>query len=136
MTVAAMETLLESRFNTQWGVTTPIAWDNVDYTPVSGTSYVTFRIMPNYGNQVSLGKHPLIRSIGLIEINVMTPVNNGRRPGATLADSVLAVFRDAYGRGWQSGTLTCHAGYISNNMKESEWYRHVVLIPFEYDESF
>lgn len=136
MTALAQQELLENRFNDKWGQTTPIAWENVDYTPQSGTSYVTFRIMPNGSDFASIGKHPLIRSIGLVEINVMTPLNRGAEPGNNLADSAIEVFRDTDGRGWKSGGLRCGAGYILNVRKEDEWYRHIVIIPFEYDEQF
>jgi len=136
MTLSTIRGLLEARFYTTWATATPIAWQNVDYTPVSGTSFVTFRILPNAGDYASLGKHPLIRTLGLIEINIMTPVSGGTQTGNTHTDSAMAVFRDSDGRGWQSGKLTCRAGYVMDVVKESEWFRHIVIVPFEYDESF
>jgi len=138
MTTSAIRLVLEPRFSTKWAAATPIAWENLDYTPVSGTTYVTFRIIPNSGNFASLGHHPLVRTLGMIEINIMTPFDgrSGAEPGNVLADNAIAIFKDSTGRGWKSSGITCEAGYLMDSRQEGDWYRHIVLVEFQYNEYF
>jgi hypothetical protein len=136
MTASAIRQSLEARFSTKWAAATPIAWENVDYQSTPGTSYVAFRIVPNGSGFASLGMHPLVRSLGLITVDIYTPINGGTEPGNLLADDVIAAFRDTSGRAWQDGGLRCRAGGLVSSMKEEEWYRHVVIVEYEYDESF
>ena len=136
MTASAVRQGLEGQFNTEWAAQTPIAWENVDYEPVAGTSYVAFKIIPNAANFASLGLHPLTRSMGLVEINIYTAINSGTEPGNLLVDNAIAAFKDSSGRAWQSGGLRCRAGQFVSSLKEEEWYRHVVIVEYEYDESF
>jgi hypothetical protein len=137
MTVSAIRQILESRFSSQWGSATPIAWFNVDYTPVSGTSYVAFKINLHDGDFASIGHRPMSRTLGIAEINILTPAESqGTQTGATFADSAMAAFRDDYGRAWSSGGLRCSLPYVASVKKEAEWLRHTVLVPFSYDEHF
>ena len=137
MTVSAIRTLLEVRFNDQWASRTPIVWENVDYEPVSGTSFVTFKIVPNDSSYASMGNHPLVRSIGFVEINIMTStIDTGAKVGDDLADTAIGIFKNSKGQGWQSNGLTCQAGYLENQMREGEWFRHIVIVPYTYDEYF
>jgi hypothetical protein len=136
MTIAACHQLIEERFNTIWGVTTPIAWENVEYTPVSGQQFVTFRILNTYSDFASLGVHPLTRTLGMVEINIYTPVDQGTRPNTTLVDIALSVYKNALGQAWQSGGLRFKVGELTSSNKDDQWFRQIVLVGFTYDEIF
>ncbi|RLA56950.1 MAG: hypothetical protein DRR04_13620, partial [Gammaproteobacteria bacterium] len=74
--------LIEEKFNTAWGNTTPIEWDNVDYNPTAGTSYVKFTIVNGNSTIAGIGGSSNMHRIrGLISINVFTALNTGSRSG-------------------------------------------------------
>lgn len=122
---------IEGRFSTQWGSTTPIAWDNVHYTPVPETSFVKFAVLPGTAWVASLGTSPSYRHTGIISINIHTPIDAGTTTAKTLADTASAVFR-----GWQSGGLVCRSPYITFNGEEDGWYKINVTVGFFRDETF
>lgn len=124
---------IESRFNSAWGVTTPIAWQNVGFTPPTSGSWVRLSILNGDSNQISVGSTAgLYRNAGVISISVFTEANQGTKAGLTLADQAAAVFRGAF---FGSG-IKCRSPRITDLGLEGKYYRHEVSIPFMRDEQF
>ncbi len=122
---------IESRFETQWASATSIDFDNVDFVPTPGTSFVRLTILDGDSRQVSLGDSPLYRSIGVIIISIFTPLDIGSATGRTLADNAAAIFR-----GWQSSGIVCRSPSIQRVGKTNGWFQYNVNVPFYRDESF
>lgn len=122
---------IETRFNTQWASASPIAWDNVSYTPTTGTSWVRFSILSGAAFQASLETTPKYRHTGIIDIGIFTPEDGGTQTARTLADTAAAVFR-----GWSSGGIVCRAPYITRIGQSDGWYQLNVTVPFYRDEAF
>jgi hypothetical protein len=86
---------IRSRFNTQWAGATTIAWDNVAFTPPTGTPWVRVSIRPSDAYQASIGTTGArtFRDEGLIFIGVFVPENEGEGEAWTLAESAADIFR-------------------------------------------
>ena len=82
-------------FNTEWGVTTTIAWPGRDFDPpINGDSWVRLSIIESDTRQTEIG-HPdaQVRELGLIIVQVFTKTDKGDGLGLILADQVATVFR-------------------------------------------
>ena len=129
---------LESRFNTQWATyatsaNVPIAWDNVEYKPVTGTTFVRFSVFPGDSYQASLGDRPLHRAVGIIDIGIFVPQGEGTENARDLADIAAEIFRN-----WQDTTnkIRCRSPYLTRVGEEEGWFQMSVTIPYIRDELF
>jgi hypothetical protein len=134
--------LIETRFNEQWGSTTPIKWDNVDYQPSAETTYVDFQIHNNSSNVVGIsGNNNMHRVRGLIAINIYVALNAGTRSGRELADQAAAIFREVEisnsdSSEAESMTISCDAANITRLGKIEDWFVYNVTVPFYRNEIF
>lgn len=142
MASSALNTTIESTFATAWASTTPIKYDNVDFTPVEGVSFVSLEVWDGVSTKASVGAGVQVRrTIGTTFVHVYTPLNGGSKPARDLADSIKTVFRDL-----QVGGITFEEGdvlrigekyYASSGTSVNgtgQWYEMIVAIPFRYDE--
>lgn len=65
-----------------------VAWDNVHFEPVVGTSFVESHLQPFRERRASVGKTGTIKKDGLYIINIMTPKNEGSKEADTLSDEI------------------------------------------------
>lgn len=68
----------------------PVAWSNVKYTPVVGTSYLRPTILPANSELTTLTDHK--RNPGVYQVDIFTEVEKGEGAGLTLADSIKSLF--------------------------------------------
>lgn len=124
---------IESRFANAWGATTPIAWQNVAFTPPASGSWVRFSILNGEAQQMSVGSTAgLYRTAGVLSISIFTEANQGSRAGLLLADQAAAVFRGAaFGNG-----IKCRAASLAYLGIDGKFYRHEVTVPYYRDEQF
>lgn len=118
---------IEGRFNTQWGSTTEIAWDNVPFTPPA-TAWVRLSILPGESFNAALGA-TAVRHPGVIVVQIFTPEDTGTAQARTLAQSAANVFNNARFSG-----IRCRAAGIFRVGTFDGWYQMNVNIPFERDE--
>lgn len=141
MGTAAISTTIENTFETAWGVTTPISFDNVDFSQPS-TSWISLEIWDGKSNKKSLGINAqLRRSLGTVFLMVYTPLNGGSGPARVLVDQVKNIFRDLVVDGvtfYEGDVKRIGEKYSSKGVTEvsatAQWYQMVVAIPFKYDE--
>jgi hypothetical protein len=133
MTFKNEERDIVSRFKTNWASTTSIKYDNVDFTPTPGESFVELEIHNGSQIPVSLGgiSATLYRGVGIISINIYTALNIGTQTGKNLADTAAAIFR-----GQTFSGITCRGADVTRLGESNGWFAHNVSIPFFRDESF
>jgi len=117
--------ILEKRLNTEWVNRTPIAWDNLDYTPVRGEAFIR-SILEAIGSD--LMGITCLRVDYLYTIQVFTPSNEGVTSNLILADYVTAIFKN-----FGEGHLTVHQIATQRVGDEEEWHQRNVLIDVTYD---
>lgn len=142
MSFAAEAKVIEERFNSQWGSTTPIRWDNVDYNPTAGVTYVELQIHQSNTNIVGIGGNSNMHRIrGLISINIYVAINSGTRSGRELGDQAAQIFREQQLTDTDSSTgedivVFCLAASVTRLGKVEDWFVHNVTIPFYRNEIF
>ncbi len=83
---------LEKFFIAGWGVTTPIAFDNVKFTETQGVDYVSMYIMPQTTNNTTLGK--ATRVFGAATFVIKTDINKGTQQAYILADLIGQIMQN------------------------------------------
>ena len=124
---------LETTFNTAWGVTTPIAWQNVGEDIPHDSPWVRFSIVPRHSQNVVIGSD-IPRLVGFIAVQIFVPLDTGLGTAYSLADSVLDVLQNKS----ISGIFT-YAAHVENvgegirRIKDVEQGFHQlnVAIPYE-----
>lgn len=125
---------IETRFASQWAGATPIAYENVAFTPPN-SSWVRLSILNGGAYQSSLGNgddNNLYREAGVISVSIFTMLNQGTGAARALADQAAAVFR---GVDFGSG-IKCGAPRITSVGADGKFFQTDVSIPFTRDESF
>jgi len=118
--------LIEARLFDNW-VTTPIDWDNVEYTPIIGTSFIRLQVEWTDSNAVSIGGRA--RGDGYIDISIFVPANTGSSQIADLADSLSTLYNR-----WDTGQLRFKIARTIRVGMQHNWYQLKVIIPFTYEE--
>ncbi|HEY1090805.1 MAG TPA: phage tail terminator-like protein [Burkholderiaceae bacterium] len=85
---------LESALNT-WATANSltVAWENVAFTPPAG-AYIRAFIIPSPTTSESLERADR-RYSGLLQVDLMMPINGGSGPAETLLESLSAAFNPA-----------------------------------------
>lgn len=135
--------IVESRLNTSWGVTTPIHYENVDFTPPVGSSWISCAVKETDSKKITLGSGAQVRrTIGSIFIEIFVPLGFGSVGGRTYADQIKSIFRDYRSSGlhcqefeiyWSGESYYTNSG--SGIPATSQWYSIKMAGPFRYDET-
>lgn len=132
MTFAASAQAIESRFATNWASRTPVRYDNVEYNPTPGTTWADLQIQDtNVFIAGITGTNNMHRSLGLISINIHSPIGEGTRTARGHADTAAAIFRDQI-----FSSVVCKSASITRVGPVGEWFVHNVTIPFHHDDFF
>lgn len=121
MSLESDRQIIESRLNTNW-VTTDIAWDSVDYTPTTGTAWIACSLNPGEEQRFTMGS---VRQIGILSIQIFTPISIGANLAYNYADTLAGIFRNALDTGVQFKTPT-----IVKVGKTESWFQVNVNIPY------
>lgn len=122
--------LVETTIKNNW-TATPIAYDNVSFKATIGQSFIAPKVLFGSGSQVSLGtSNVLNRWTGVIQIDIFTPINIGTKTALDYANTLIGYFYHYDNEG-----LVCFTGSVGELGKDGEWYRVVVTIPFQYDQT-
>jgi len=121
---------IEDRFGTEWGSTTDIKWDNVDYVPTASNSYVEIEIHNSSSNVAGFGGDDMMyRMRGIISIKIFAALNSGTRAAKVLADTAAEIFRGEHFNG-----INCGAPMINRLGKVEDWFIYTVTVPFYRNE--
>lgn len=109
----------------------PVAYDGVPNSPTlqaaidNKESWV--RCVISHGDSAApyKGSEPGIRRIGILRLNISTPLDRGSRPAALLADSLAEHFQF-----YRSGALELLTASVDRTGPDDGWYRYTVRIPW------
>jgi hypothetical protein len=109
----------------------PVSWPNTSFTPEPDVTWVKCNIVNGDSFQVTIGSGTnAFRHIGLIVIQVFSPLNKGNGEVLALADSIASIFRN-----WCGTTVSCKAPSVKDIGPDGHgWYQVNVSIPFHRDE--
>jgi hypothetical protein len=124
---------IRSFFNTKWvanGDGTAIVYENLDYTPVTGTPYILFAVRPS---ETTWDTPAWRTTIGAVVISVMTEENAGPEATEVLAELAAAQFRE---QTFDSGAGSFDEPSIEPQGPDGNgWYQANVRIPWLHQET-
>jgi hypothetical protein len=106
-----------------------VAWANVNYKPVLGTTYLRPSVLPASSTLMTLNE--VRRNPGIYQVDIFTEAEKGLSAGLTLADSIKALFEAA--RRITSGSDTIFIKQISlgQGERQDSWNHIFVEINYE-----
>jgi len=120
---------IESRFSDNWGSTTPIKWNNIEFKYTPNQAFVELEIVS--ANIVKIDVLTSYRYTGLITIIINVPINTGTKVARTYADTAATIFRDKTFDG-----IVCDSASINTLGGRNEWYKILVTIPFYRETTY
>ena len=87
-----VQSALNDRLHTDFP-STPIAWENVKYTPVPGTPYLRAWLLPAEPRVMTLGPSPVIHRTGIFQVDCFYPAGAGWGTAKAKAALVVATYK-------------------------------------------
>jgi hypothetical protein len=126
MSRAAIRQAVESRLSSNWA-TTPIAWDNVYFSPPANAAFIRCTVL--FGDEQQVSMLNGYRQNGIIDIAIFAPVGVGTATVYTYADTLSNIFR-----GKQFSGVSCRGANTTRVPSlEKGWFQLNVSIPFYTD---
>lgn len=109
----------------------PVAWENVSYEPVEGTTFIRPSNLPAGHAAVGMANSDTIRGAGIYQVDVFAPRDRGPGAALTIADNIAALF--SRGTLLTSGDTQVIVGVPTQDPAEPSgaWFRVAVLIPYD-----
>ena len=124
MSFEALRDSIEARFDTNWA-TTPVAYENVDFTPPDGP-WVRLTIIIGQGQTAGIdGTNPTVRDTGLISIQLFVPAGTGTKLADGYIDSLVAIYEHTR----FDGILAYTASPVPLGVTDG-WHQTNITIPF------
>lgn len=121
------------RFLTQWGVTTPLTFDNEAFDPPSdGSAWIRISVRNEFGQQASLGPPGQRRfdRFARVFVQIFTKPDTGLKEADTLATLAQGIVEAVSFDG-----LRFKSGSIREVGVSDGWQSHLVDVPFDYQET-
>ena len=135
MTGAVEEnTAIRTLFNTGWGTTTRVSYENEKFVSQAGETYVRLVVRPDTAFQHEMGSTQVtFRHPGLIFVMIFTPPDKGNAAALALAEQAAVIFR-RQSTTYTDGRILFRAPSIQPIGITDEQYFHVnVVIPYLRD---
>lgn len=123
-------------FNVNWGSTTPVAWPGVKFTPPEDDNWVRLVFGQFDAFHVEMGPtNAQERAVGLIIVQVFTPLGRGDKTALELADQVTQIFRYNKRVAAGEGDVRFRAPIVGQGGVDAEglYYQVNVSIPYAHD---
>lgn len=125
---AALRGAVESYLTAAWSAT-PIAYENVAFTPPPDGRYLRIALRPRATEVIGMGQPPRHRTSGEILVRCVVPKGVGSAEALSMADEIAALFRHRV-----IGGASTRAASVSLDGAGPDAYEAVVSIPFWRDE--
>ena len=111
----------------------PVAWENVPYTPTTGTTYIRPVLLPAEPFQAEIGTNGANRHSGVYQISVFAPAGQGVGALNTLVGSLCDHFKRGTALSYSPVTVTVQKAYPSPAMQETDWQQVAISIQYITD---
>jgi hypothetical protein len=116
---------IEARLSDNWSTTT-IDWENVDFNTPNNAAWIRLSIINGASDyRVIQAKK---QHLGMIAIQVFTPINTGTALARSYCDTLAAIFDDQ-----NFDDVVCGVASITNVGASDVWYQTNVSIPYRRD---
>lgn len=131
MTRAELKDTILPYFITEWNAHTPVAYDNVEFTPPTNAPWVRFSIINNDTNRISIGPttHRKYERYGYIFFQVFILGDAGTYVGDQLCEKLINIFE-----GKKLNSILFDTGTYTETGKDDIWYQYNGSIEWEFQE--
>ena len=105
-----------------------IAWENVNYTPTTGSTYVQPTFIPLIREPAVRGLNPQQYYAGMFRIDVMTPEGKGPGAGATLTNTLVESFEATSTLTANSVNVCIRSARVEMSISVDAWFMTPVII--------
>lgn len=99
-----------------------VAWENVDYTPTTGTPFLKVQFQPTSRRPSVLGLTPEHRYQGIMTILCYQPEGSGPGSSQDLTDQLLARFNSTTDISWDGIIVSVEYSQQESSYINSPWY--------------
>ncbi|MDA3832280.1 MAG: phage tail terminator-like protein [Spirochaetales bacterium] len=107
-----------------------IAWENVAFTPVIGTSYLQPFLLPGEPYQAEIGEAGQNRHTGIYQVSIYAPTGSGVGDINTLAGTICDHFKRGTVLTYSTTTLTIKKAFLGPMMTDTDWLHLPVTIQY------
>jgi len=125
MSFASERTSIESRPNANW-TTTTIDWENVDFNTPNNASWVRLSILNGESGYRAMESKKI--HLGIIAVQLFTPINTGTAIARGYVDTLAAIFDDQ-----SFDDVVCGVASIANIGTSDIWHQINITIPYRRD---
>ena len=111
-------------FKTEFGAvhpTVPIDFENQPFTQPSGVPWVRLSIIDGEDKRENLGEQLFFRTMGVVNVQLMTPEKTGTKTMRMLVDTVKKIFLDRQ-TPMTDGNITFYYGELKGPREIAGWY--------------
>jgi hypothetical protein len=131
--VGAPETKIRSAFVTRL-LTFPalpsVAWENVSFTPTTGTTYLRPFLLPGEPVQAELGTAGQNRHSGIYQISIYAPAGVGTSAAGTLRDNLIDFFKRGTTMTYSDITVQIQKAFPGPMLQETDWIHIPITIRY------
>lgn len=128
--------LIEKHFQTQWALSSmaskKVKYQNIPFNQPSNESFVALFIFSGANDQITLGTGPLIRNVGMVDMQVFTPIGEGMKEAREIIDVLDTIYaRQTLTEG--SVVIEFRDPEIMEKGEQDSWYQINAAYPFRKD---
>tara|TARA_R110002153_G_scaffold206772_1_gene359628 strand:- start:91 stop:498 length:408 start_codon:yes stop_codon:yes gene_type:complete len=102
--------------------TPEIAYQNVPYTPTTGTSYIEVSYLPTSRRPSVRGLNPQQRYEGVLAVNCYAPEGKGPAEAETIAENVIDAFEATTSLTLNNVTVSIDYAEVKQGFLDSPWF--------------
>ena len=125
MSFANERSSIEARLSANW-TTTAVNYSNVDFDTPNNSPWVRLSILNGQSDYRAINSKKI--HLGLISIQVFTPVNTGTASIREYADTLASIFDDQ-----SFDDVVCGVASIASVGSSDVWYQVNITIPYRRD---
>lgn len=99
-----------------------IAYENVSYSPTTGTSYIEPMYLPTSRRPTVRGLNPQQRYEGVLSVNCYAPEGNGPAAAETIAENVMDAFEATTKLTLNGVTVFIDYAEVQRALVDSPWF--------------
>lgn len=108
----------------------PVAWENVPYTPITGTTYLIPALLPGEPQQAEIGLNGANQHVGIYQVSVCAPVGGGVGASGALRDSIVDWFKRGTTMIANGVTVTVTKAYPGPALTDGGWIQTPITIRY------
>ena len=124
-----IQAVLHSHLNTMAGKP-PIAWENSNFEPTTGTLWARATLLSGASTQATLGTDGEDSNVGVFQVDVFSPIDEGHSEAVTMADTIADHFKRGTYLTYNSRTIRVRSVSRGAAGRDNNWYQIPVEINY------